>query len=197
MPIIRSLRANVTREEAIAQFSPGGPAGAFRFLVLGPLRSIADFYIPFRLFRVEVRNSGKLENSILGLDAVTGSLDLYYFAAIPAPPQLVTLETRNCPGQRLPAAQQRQMVIEKSRRTFFSRGFFRVRDLSITADPLPDELHIPYWVGFHGSDGRVRISIIDAIRRRHEGAKVRHLLQTWIKDEFQLAGASPDATVLR
>jgi hypothetical protein len=45
---------------------------------------------------------------------------------------------------------------------------------------LPDELHIPYWIGFRGSDDRVRISVIDAVRRRPEGAKVRRLVEEWL-----------------
>ena len=58
MARIRSLRPNVTREEASEQFS----SGMFDFLretTFGPLRSVADFYIPFRLFQIEILNGGK------------------------------------------------------------------------------------------------------------------------------------------
>jgi len=74
MTRIQSLRPNVTREEAVQQFS-GGAHGRLREVWSGPVRSVADFYIPFRIFEVEISNGGKKDRRILGLDAVTGSLD--------------------------------------------------------------------------------------------------------------------------
>ena len=62
----------------------------------------------------------------------------------------------------------------------YTRGFFRMRDLRISAEPLPDELHVPYWLGFRGSDGHARVSVIDAVRRSVEGAKVRRLVEEWL-----------------
>ncbi len=82
MARIRSLRPNVTREEATEHFS----SGLFDFLretTFGPLHSVADFYIPFRLFQVEILNGGKRDQRIFGLDAVNGSLDLYHFEQLP------------------------------------------------------------------------------------------------------------------
>jgi hypothetical protein len=197
MPTIRSLRANVSRDEAMAQFSARGPRAVFRQLALGPLRSVAEFYIPFRLFQVNARNGAKQEQYVLGIDAVTGTLDLYGFDAIPGASQLVCLETRNCPEPRLAPAQQRDQVVEKFQRAFFRRGFFRINGLTIVAEPVPGELHIPYWVGFFGAGSQARIEVLDAVRRRVEGAKVRHLLQTWLNHESQMFEACPDATVLR
>ena len=55
------------------------PVRPLRSLRSGPLRSVADFYIPFRVFEVEINNAGKKDRRILGLDSVTGSLDPYYF----------------------------------------------------------------------------------------------------------------------
>jgi hypothetical protein len=180
MSRIRSLRPNVTREEAVEQFSPAGPAGAFRRLVFGPLRSVADFYIPFRLFQVEVSNAGKRDTRILGLEAVVGSLDLYRFEQIPGSSEIISVETRNHPESRLDDARAHELVVDKFRRALYSEGFFRMRDLSITATPLPGDLHIPYWVGFRGSGARAQVFVIDAVRRQFEGAKVRDLLQNWL-----------------
>ncbi len=95
MARIRSLRPNVTREEATEHFS----SGMFDFLresTFGPLRSVADFYIPFRLFQIEIVNSGKRDSRIFGLDAVNGSLDLYTFEQLPGEREVFYLETRNC-----------------------------------------------------------------------------------------------------
>ena len=49
MARIRSLRPNVTREEAMEQFS-SGVLDFLRETAFGPLRSVAEFYIPFQLF---------------------------------------------------------------------------------------------------------------------------------------------------
>ena len=70
MARIRSLRPNVSRDEAIDQFSSGGPVELLRQVAFGPVRSVAEFFIPFRLFQVEILNSGKRDQRVLGLDAV-------------------------------------------------------------------------------------------------------------------------------
>ena len=183
MASIRSLRANVTRKEALEQFSPTGPSGILQDALFGPLRSVADFYVPFRIFEVEITNGGKRESTIFGLDAVTGSLDLYRFECPPDPAQLIEIETRNYAPPELDSAQASGLVSEKVRRVIFTRGFFRMRNLRIVSTPLAVELSIPYWVGFRGREERARITVIDAVRRKFEGAKVRHLLQNWLSNQ--------------
>jgi hypothetical protein len=179
MPRIRTLRPNVTREEAIQQFQ-GGLVGLVRRLAFGPLRSVADFYLPYMFFRVEISSAGKTDRRIFGLESVTGSLDLYHFEQIPDSSQMISTDTRNCPEALLDENRARQLVIEKVRRALFSQGFFRVRELQLTATPISAEIHIPYWVGFQGSGLRAHVTVIDAIRRRVEGAKVRQLLENWL-----------------
>jgi hypothetical protein len=179
MPRIRSLKPNVSREEAMEQFS----SGMFYFLrdtTFGPLRSVADFYIPFQLFQVEILNGGKRDLRIFGLDAVNGSLDLYHFEQLPGEREVVYLETRNCTEPLLCEAEAKKIVVAKVQRLLFSTGFFRVRSLQINAEPVVGEIYIPYWVGFRGRGIRARLSIIDAVRRKPEGAKVRQLLRTWL-----------------
>ena len=51
---IRALRARISRDAAIEALA-GGVAGGVRRLALGPLRSIADVYVPFALFQVIVQ----------------------------------------------------------------------------------------------------------------------------------------------
>jgi len=58
-----------------------------------------------------------------------------------------------------------------------------MRGLSITATPLDDELFVPYWLGFRGSGNDARVSVIDAVRRRPEGAKLRRLVEHWIASQ--------------
>ena len=95
MARIRSLRPNVSREEAMQQFT-SGLLDFLRETAFGPLRSVADFYIPFRLFRIEILNRGKRDLRVFGLDAVNGSLDLYHFEQLPDEREVTYLETRNC-----------------------------------------------------------------------------------------------------
>jgi hypothetical protein len=180
MPRIRSLKPNVTREEAIRQFSPRGPFSVVHRTVLGPLRSVAELYIPFRFFHVQIQNRGRLEGRIVALDAVSGGLDLYQFEHLPAESETVYLETRNCPAADLADEEAVELVIAKLRRLLYSRGFFRMRDLQIAATPIAVEIHIPYWIGFRGSGTYARLGVIDAVRRRVEGAKVRRLVEAWL-----------------
>jgi hypothetical protein len=180
MTLIRSLKANMTREEAVRQFRASGWLGLWRHALSGPLRVTADFYIPFRLFQVEILNNDKRERRILGLDVAAGTLDPYQFPQLPGPAETVSIETRNCVSPLISDEAARELLLEKVRRLIFSLGFFRIRELGIRAQPIPGEIYVPYWVGFRDRRGRARISVWDAVRRRPEGAKVRSLLEEWI-----------------
>jgi hypothetical protein len=179
MARIRSLRPNVASEEAEEYFS-SGLMDILRTSVSGPLRSVADFYIPFRLFQVEILNGGKRAQRIFGLDAVNGSLDLYHFDQLPGEREVIYLETRNCSEPLLDEAEAAKIVIAKVQRLLFSAGFFRVRNLRISAEPVAGEIYVPYWVAFRGRGVRARFAVMDAVRRKMEGAKLRHLLQSWL-----------------
>jgi hypothetical protein len=179
MARIRSLRPNVSREEAAEDFS-SGLADVLRTTVSGPLKSVADFYIPFRLFQVEILNGDKRDRRVFGLDAVNGSLDLYHFEQLPEEREVIYLETRNCSEPLLDEAEANKIVITKVQRLLFSTGFFRVRNLKISAEPVAGEMYIPYWVGFRGRGIRASFVVMDAVRRKMEGSKVRQLLQAWL-----------------
>jgi len=186
MTHIRSLKPNVTREEAVRHFSNGMVNGAAR-LIRGPVRSLAELYIPYRLFQVRIRSAGREQNQTFALDAVRGVLDLYRLPALAADDQFLTLQTRNVLPVGVDAAQAEERLIEKVRRMIFTQGFFRVRDLKIEAIALPGEICVPYWVCFRGSRERVHMAVLDAVRRRPEGAKVRRLVEAWLRSD---AGAS-------
>jgi hypothetical protein len=177
---IRTLKPNVTREQAILQFSSSGLPKLFRNAAFGRLRSVAELYLPFRLFGVQIINRGVPEERLIALDAVTGTLDPFQFDHVPTEEETVAIETRNCPRAQVADPVLSELLVSKLRRLLYSRGFFRMRDLRITAAPLEQELYIPYWLGFRGSDGEARIAVIDAVRRRFEGAKVRRLVETWL-----------------
>lgn len=176
---VRSLKPNVTREEAIEHFSRG-TISLVRETMFGPLCSVAPCFVPFQLFRVEIRNGGRSEKHIFGLDAVTGLLDLYRFEQLPGEDEVVSVETRNHVPAALEEENGKDLVLEKVRRYLFSTGFFRIRNLHLSAEPVSGELYIPYWVGFRGRGTTARLFVMDAVRRRMEGAKVKQLLQAWL-----------------
>lgn len=180
MPSIQSLKPNVSREEALRHFSPGGISGMWRDATAGPLRAVADFYIPFQLFRVDISNGGRKQEEILGIDAVSGTLDPYRFEQLPDATETIFLDTRNCLQPLLGAEQTRQVAITKVQRLLFTTGFFRIRNLAIAVHPMAAAIHVPYWVGFRGHNASARFSVLDAVRRQSEGARVRRLLQDWL-----------------
>src|SRR5207249_3904687 len=108
---IRTLRPNVTQQEALRVFNLGGLRGLFWRLGHGPLQRLADVYVPYHLYRVryEMRGAPKLECA-----------------------------------------------------------------------RLPLELHMPYWLGLYGSDKALRCRVLDAVRRRMEGAKANAFFEHWL-----------------
>jgi len=185
MRTIQALPPSVTQNEAIALLA-GGIAGVVRAVVIGPLRFVADAYIPFRLLQVEISNASAQEQRFFGIDAVSGSLDLYRFESEPDPSHLISVSTRNCLEARLDDAFATKLVVDKVRRELFSRGFFRMRDLHISAKPVDELIYVPYWIGFRDAGKEAHVSVIDAIRRRFEGGKVRNMLANWIRESPNL-----------
>jgi hypothetical protein len=55
-----------------------------------------------------------------------------------------------------------------------------VRRPKLTVACLPLDFHMPYWLGFYGADGALRCRVLDAVRRRMEGAKARALFEHWL-----------------
>ena len=173
---ILSLRPNVTREQALARLE----GGALGRLVGRPLRSIAEVYVPFHLYRVEVHNRARSWTSWFALDAVTGSLDPYQFERPPAAADLIEVETRNRPEPTLPESEVARLLRDKLRRVVFQTGFFRVRGLRFDVRRVPPDLHVPYWLGFYGAGEAARLRVLDGVRRRVEGGKARALFEGWL-----------------
>jgi hypothetical protein len=148
----------------------------------GPLRSLADVYLPFRAYRVHIRNGQSSQVQIVAVDSVAGVLDLYSFDQLPGPEELVTVRTRNRLEPVLSDREAEHAVLHKVQRTLFQTGFFRMRELSITAEPFALELHVPYWVGFYGSGEAASLRVMDAVRRQMEGGKLRQLIRDWLMD---------------
>jgi hypothetical protein len=179
MAKICTLRPNVTQEQAVAQFSSRGLLGSTRAAIFGRLRSVADFYVPFRVFRLDIRNRGRLEHRFLAVDSASGTLTPYSFSQAPTETELLVIESRNHAPASLPQRDAAAIAVTKVQRLLFTTGFFRVRDLQISAEPVT-EIHVPYWIGFRGRGERASFTVMDAVRRRVEGAKVRHMVQNWL-----------------
>jgi hypothetical protein len=174
---ILTLRPSVTREQAVAQLQGGSLA---RWLGRAALRSVADVYVPFRLYRVEVHSRARPWTSWFAVDSVTGGLDPYQFDRPPEPAELLRLETRNRPAPALGEDEAVRLLQDKLRRVVFQTGFFRVRDLRFQIDRLPVDLHVPYWLGFYGAADLVRLRVLDGVRRRLEGGRARALFEGWL-----------------
>ena len=194
---VRSLKPNVTREEAIRYFTEGG-FNRVADLIRGPVRSMAELYIPYRLFQVTIVSAGRVQIQTFALDAVRGVLDLYGFPASNAEENFCWIETRNVlPGvldDSDALGQLKHRLLEKVRRMVYTRGFFRVRDLKIEAVPIPGDICVPYWVCFRGSSEQVHLAVLDAVRRRSEGAKVRRLIEDWLRSDGRSSSLDPPET---
>jgi len=177
---IRSLRPHVTREDAMRAFSAPGAASLYWKFRRGPLQRIADAYIPFRLYRVRYNIGGASHSQILAMDAIDGSLDLFQFATPPNETETIIVATRNCPPPELCESRAEEILREKVLRLIFQHGFFKVRTANVQITLLPDILHLPYWLGFYGSSHSLHCRVMDAMRRRVEGAKASALFEQWL-----------------
>ena len=177
---IQSLRPTVTREDAIQAFSASGPASWYWKLRSGSLQSIADAYIPFRVYRVRFPVGGVQRTHLFAMDAVDGSLDLFEFPAPPGDAETVAVSTRNHPPPTLSEALSLEFLREKVLRVIFQQGFFKLRSVKLETERLRGELYVPYWLGFYGTPEDLRCRVLDAVRRRIEGAKASALFEHWL-----------------
>jgi hypothetical protein len=180
MHSFESLRSNAGRDAAIAQLRGKGVVRWLRWASAGPLRVIADVYVPFHLFRVTIDSGAGRQEKLLAIDAVSGTFDLYSFDEIPGREQLARVTTRNRPPATLDTRRANELLVERLRRMVFRQGFFRIRDLRIEAEPVSMQLHVPYWVGFSGFGESAHIAVMDGVRRRLEGGKVRRFFREWL-----------------
>src|ERR1700747_942246 len=166
---IRSLRPNVTREQAIQAFTATGVASVYWKLRIGALQRIADAYIPFRIYKVHYSAGGGRHMHHFALDAVDGSLDLFEFAKPPGEAETITVATRNHPPAVLTEVLSETLLRDKVLRLIFQRGFFKVSDVQLETEQLPGEIHLPYWLGFYGTSGHLPFLAMAAVRRGSGG----------------------------
>ena len=178
---IHAIRPSVTRDEAVKAFEKG-IAGGVRRLAHGPLRSIADVYVPFRLYHMTTICGARRETAVLGIDAVTGALDLYRFDAVPAAADLVDVRTRNHIEPVLSEMSTRESLASRVTRMMYGRvGFFAGARIHLDVRPAGEEVHVPYWAGFFGRRETASLLVMDAVRRQIEGIKVSRMVEHWLE----------------
>jgi hypothetical protein len=174
----RILKPNVTQEEALRAFSAAGFSALYWRVRSGPLRRIAEVYVPYFLFHV--KHDVVMRPRLFAMDAVDGSLDLFEFPRIPDYPELQSSEARNRLEAQLTLDQAAEKLREKVLHVLFQEGFFKLRDLRLEITAVPCALYLPYWLGFHERDGSVKCRVMDAVRRRIEGAKASAFFEQWL-----------------
>lgn len=167
-------------EEALRTFRAPGPSSLYRKLRTGPLQRIAEAYVPFRLYRVRYAMNKEKVQRIFAMDAVDGSLDLFEFRTPPQEGEMVTVQTRNCLPGSLREEQALEILRDKVLRIVFQQGFFKLRSASLELEALPQEIYLPYWLGFYGPSDALRCRVMDAVRRRVEGAKASTFFEQWL-----------------
>jgi len=177
---IRSLRPNVTRDEAIQTFTAPGAASLYWKMRSGSLQRIADAYVPFRIYRVRYPMGGARHTRLFALDAVAGTLDLFEFSTLPGDAETILVATRNSPPPVLSETRSEELLRNKVLRVIFQQGFFKLRGIKLETERLPGEIHLPYWLGFYGTSEALRCRVVDAVRRRVEGAKASALFEQWL-----------------
>jgi len=174
---IQVLKPNVTQEEALRIFSAAGFSGLYWRIRSGPLRRIADAYVPYFLFRVKCGNA---RTRLFAMDAVDGSLDLFEFPRVPKEGEFQSFRDRNRLKPALTEEQAADLLRDKALRIIFQQGFFKLRDAHLEICFVPCELHLPYWLGFYGRESSARCRVMDAVRRRIEGAKASAFFEHWL-----------------
>ena len=178
--MIRSLKPNVTQDEALRTFRATGLSSLLWRMRTGPLQRIAEAYVPFRLYRVRYAMNREKVQRIFAMDGVDGSLDLFEFQTMPEESQFVGVESRNCLPGSLSEDWARQILRDKVLRIVFQQGFFKLRDASLEIEELSANIYFPYWLGFYGENNSLRCRVMDAVRRRVEGAKASALFEQWL-----------------
>jgi hypothetical protein len=176
---IQALKPNVSQTAALRKFSAFGPGALLRQLRMGPLQRIAEVYVPFHLYRVDYDLGREHQTRLFAIDAVEGSLDLFEFPDTPAQDELSQIETTNALPTKLSDEAAQKLLREKVLRVIFQQGFFKLRDANLVTKRIPLDLHLAYWLAFHGTN-TVRCRVLDARRSRIEGTKAAALFENWL-----------------
>jgi hypothetical protein len=140
-------------------------------------------YVPFLPFEVVISRPRGDERMVLGVDAVTATLDLYRFDDRPADADLVDVRTRNQLNPQVSVSRAHDTIVTRLRRLIYQRaGFVLGGRVQVDAAALEGVIAVPYWVGFCGRGHTASLVVMDGVRRQIEGAKVRRVIERWLAD---------------
>lgn len=177
---IRCLKPNVSKQEAVRAFRPGGLFSFYRRSRGRDVTRIADAYVPFRLYQVKYQFDRAVHTRLFAMDDVEGSLDLFEFPRAPESTAMQELETRNYLRPALDTARGESLLREKVLRILFQQGIFKMRNPNLEITREAALFFMPYWLGFYEQGGAVRCRVMDAVRRRMEGAKASAFFEQWL-----------------
>jgi hypothetical protein len=170
--LIRSLQSAVEREQALRKFS--------RRWMSGKLLGVADIYIPYRLYKMNLEDRRVRTARLLAIDAISGNLDPFEFSESPLQNRCTDMETRNFLPAQLSEPETHAAALAKFRRLLFSAGFFRLAKPVISVELVESAFFMPYWAGFYGQEHSVRVLMLDAIRGTIEGGKITGSVKAWL-----------------
>jgi hypothetical protein len=173
--IITSIKPNISRAEAVAKF-----CGRFNTLRHGRPLIVTDFYIPYRFFRLAWSDGRSSTEAFIAVDVGAGKLDLIQFDQLPEEGDRTTVDTAMVAEEHVKEEEAYRLVRESMTRSIFMKGFFKLSRMSVEIE-LATSLHIPYWVGVYERSDRAHLEIINALRGRFEGAKLRELVTEWFQ----------------
>jgi hypothetical protein len=180
---IKSFPSRLTRDQAAALLDSAAPFGLGRILrraCTGPLRSIADVYVPFRIYRVETENALSLGARLIAVDCVNGTLDPYRFDFVPHESKLVCVQTKNSLKATLREEKTGEIASDHVLREIYRAEFLRLAPIRLRAELLSREFYIPFWIGFFGRREAVRLRALDGVSRRMQGAKACAFFMAWL-----------------
>jgi hypothetical protein len=180
---INSYQSKLTRNQAAACFGGATPLGLGRFIRrawTGPLRSLADVYVSFRLYNVEAKRGKHSDRHLIAVDCVDGTLDPCRFDRTPNDSEITRIETRNALVPKLEETITREMASQHIRREVYRTGFLSVTPIQVRAELPVLEFYLPFWIGFFGHGEVARLRVLDALNHRFHGAKARAFFEAWI-----------------
>ncbi len=172
---IASISPNISRDQAVAKFR-----GRFKEMRHGRLRLVSDFYVPYRFFKLVWSDGRTSTDTFIAADAVTGKLDLMWLDRPPEDGQRMTIDTAMIAKGRVSEEESRRLVRESMMRSLFMKGFFKVNRVNVEIEPIASS-HVPYWIGVYERNDRAHLEIINALRGRFEGAKLREIVAEWFQ----------------
>jgi len=101
------------------------------------------------------------------------------------------VDTAMVAEERVAEEEAYRLVRESMMRSIFLKGFFKLSRVNVEIE-LAARAHILYWVGVYERNERAHLEIINALRGRFEGAKLRELVAEWFQPRQEVGAVSED-----